>query len=498
MLDAAVEFFRQLAQSVRFADLLDVLLVAAFLYVLLTWVRRDARPGTTWRLAVVLLAFATVYLLAGIFSLYLVEQLLGALFVAFLVAAVVLFQSEIRRMIDRVGAFSFRTPTAPGKSEQTLDTITEAAGELANERIGALMAVRGRDAWEGVTQGGIDLDGRLSLPLLESIFHEETDGHDGAVLIEEDRAVRFGVHLPLAAELPEASRAGGTRHAAALGLAEQCDAFVIVVSEERGTISVAESGRLVELEAAGDLRERLGRFWEKHYGADTQKQRWWSTASVQTALLSLLMASFLWLAFAYEPGSIQRTLPLPVTFRNVKPTWMIGEPQPSEVSVTLSGSERAFQLVEPSELSVSFPLSELEEGPNQLVVGAEHLDLPGGMRLQEASPPTVNVMAQRLRTVRLPVRPQSDSPLPDSLRLRTDPDSVDLMVPRNGGESVPEEIRAEAVTLDSLRLVSSMQVALLPPQGTRLPEGQANSVQVRLDSVRRASTPAEDGGSGGE
>ena len=175
---------------------------------------------------------------------------------------------------------------------------------------------------------------------------------------------------------------------------------------------------------------------------------------------------------------------LPVAFRNVEPTWMIGEPRPAEVNVTLSGSERAFRLVEASELSVSFPLRELEKGTNQLLISESNLDLPGGLNLQAARPPNVNVMAQRLRSVRLPVRAQSASPLPDSLRLRTDPDSVDLMVPRKGDVPVPEDIRVEAVTLDSLRAAEgAVQAKLLTPEDTRLPEKTSRSVQVRLEAV---------------
>jgi uncharacterized protein (TIGR00159 family) len=486
VLDAVTSFFRQLARSVRVADGLDVLLVAAFLYALLTAVRRGTRPGTTWRLSVVLAAFAAVYLLAGAFSMYLVERLLGVLFGVFVVAAVVLFQSEIRRVIDRIGAVSFGASTAAGggPGSATLDTITEAARQLAKERVGALMAVRGHDSWDGVTQGGMALDGRLSLPLLKSIFHEDTDGHDGAVLIERKRATRFGVHLPLAANLPESSRAGGTRHAAALGLAEQSDAFVIVVSEERGTISVAEGGTLEELDSPGALRERLGRFWEAHY-EPAEQERWWSQASARTALLSVLLASLIWLALAYDPGSSYRTFDVPVAFRNVEPAWLIEEPDTSRISIALSGSERAFQLADPAELSVSFPFSDLEAGRNHLRVTADNLNLPSGLRLEEARPQTVHVDAWPLRSIRLPVRIQTSGPVPDSLRLRATPDSTELLV-RRDGENVPEALPTESVAPDSLRAAPA-QVALLAPEGTRLPEGTPRNVQVR-------TVPVEDDG----
>lgn len=484
MPESVGRFFRQLAQSIRFADVLDVLLVAAFLYALLTWVRRDTRPGTSWRLAVVLVFFAAVYLMAGAFSMYLVGRLLGALFVAFLLAAVVLFQSEIRRMIDRIGALSFQKSAAPSRGEQTLDLLTEAAGHMARERVGALMVVRGRDAWEGTTQGGILLEGCLSLPLLYSIFDERTPGHDGAVLIEEDRIVRFGTHLPLASELPEASRSGGTRHAAALGLAEQCDAFVIVVSEERGVVSVAERGRLTEMDSAGALRERLGRFWAEHYTASADEQSWWHTKNVRTALLALLMASFLWLAFAYEPGSTYRTLDLPVVFRNVEPTWMIGEPEPEAVSVGLSGSERSFRLLDRPELAVSFPFSELKEGQNRLPITEDNLDLPGGLHLEEARPQTIAVEAQRLREIRTRVDVDFSGTLPDSLRLRVIPDTVALMVPRDSPTPIAA-IPTSSISFDSLRDTGPLQVELLPPEDTRLPEEERRSVEVRLEKVPR-------------
>jgi diadenylate cyclase len=103
----------------------------------------------------------------------------------------------------------------------------------------------------------------------------------------ETTVTKFAVQLPLASVLPKVARYGGTRHAAALGLAERCDAFIVVVSEERGTISVAHEGAIIELEDATELRERLGNFWEKHYSkTDRFRGRWWNRRSLWTAALS--------------------------------------------------------------------------------------------------------------------------------------------------------------------------------------------------------------------
>ena len=178
-----------------------------------------------------------------------------------------LFQADLLRLLDQIGSWSlYRRPRDGGDAPEVTDTLTETVAHLADQHTGALIAIRGHQPWERLLRGGIRLDGRLSQPLLVSIFDDSTPGHDGVVLLEGDRVTRFAVHLPLTENLPEASRFGGTRHAAALGLAEQCDALVIVVSEERGTISVAEGEHITELATASELKERLTHFWQRHYG----------------------------------------------------------------------------------------------------------------------------------------------------------------------------------------------------------------------------------------
>lgn len=121
-----------------------------------------------------------------------------------------------------------------------------AASKLGEMRTGALIAVKGAEPWDHHMQGGIELGGAISLPLLFSLFDHRTPGHDGALLIEGNRVTKFAVQLPLAPIPPHVIRYGGTRHAAGLGLAEVCDAFIVVVSEERGTISLAHDGADVD------------------------------------------------------------------------------------------------------------------------------------------------------------------------------------------------------------------------------------------------------------
>src|SRR5699024_8867990 len=133
------------------------------------------------------------------------------------------------------------------QSNVATDIIAEAASKMADEKTGALIVIRGNDQWDRHIHGGIKLEGEISLPFLLSIFNPESPGHDGAVLLEDHEITRFGVHLPLSTNLNR-QLTSGTRHAAALGMSEHCDALVVVVSEERGVISVAQAGHLFEVD----------------------------------------------------------------------------------------------------------------------------------------------------------------------------------------------------------------------------------------------------------
>src|SRR5919109_2972486 len=234
-------------------DLLDILLVSAVLYLVLAWLRLSLPRGVARRSMVAAPIAAATYALAQAFDLYLLERVLEGLLIVVLVGAVVVYQTDIRRLLDR--AFTGRAPNRP--QSRLIDTLTEATAHMAAIKMGALIAIRGREPWVSHIHGGIALGGAVSAPLLYSIFNPDTPGHDGAVLIDDERITRFAAHLPLAEELPEVSRYGGRRHAAALGLSQQCDALIIVISEERGTISVAHDGRLAADVSAATLRQHL-------------------------------------------------------------------------------------------------------------------------------------------------------------------------------------------------------------------------------------------------
>ncbi len=383
MLQTFNNAFTSLINNIRIVDILDIALVSFILYFILNWMRQNVSK----RSIVSFLILVFIYAVVRATGMYLTELLIEAFFIVFLIGLVIVFQSDVRRLAGRVGDWHIFDKSGASVSNSTTDVITEAVIQMAKQKRGALIAVRGKDNWDRLTHGGTDLKGDVTATLLYSIFNTEAPGHDGAVLLYEHTVTGFGVHLPLSTNLNKISK-GGTRHAAALGLAEQCDAFVVVVSEERGTISIAQNGHIQPLTNDNDLKERLDDFWNEHYNtSDSVMQKWWKRSSLQTAAGAVVLAFVLWLAFVYQPGTVYRTFEVPIEYRNLQSaTTSIQKSLPTNARITLSGSTQAFENFEANNLVVSFNLASENAQDGVLEIGPQNLNLPSDLTLYEVSP----------------------------------------------------------------------------------------------------------------
>jgi diadenylate cyclase len=184
---------------------------------------------------------------------FLIRNLAGYL----VFAAIVLFQSDIRRALAHLGRAPFFRYFAKAESaEESVEEFIVAAGLLSAKRIGAIIAIERQVGLRNYIEGGIPLDAVLTYDLLVSIFQPSSPLHDGAVIVQEDRVAAAACFLPLTVN-PRLSKELGSRHRAAIGLTEENDAVAIVVSEETGTISLVADGR-IERGLEGDaLRTRL-------------------------------------------------------------------------------------------------------------------------------------------------------------------------------------------------------------------------------------------------
>src|SRR5699024_2510125 len=330
-------------RNIRIIDIFDIALISLFFFIVFNWLRRSASR----RLLISFAIFITLYLVARFSGMYLTERLLEFLFVIIFIGIIIAFQADMRRIIDRISSWNLFRKSKPESANIVSNVITEAATSMAEKRIGALIAIRGWEDWSRHIHGGIRLDGEISIHLLHSIFNTKAPGHDGAVLCEGNQIKKFGVHLPLSTNLYKMS-AGGTRHTAALGLSELCDALLIVVSEERGTISIAKDGEITQLESGNDLKRQLDTFWNERYEADsTPFTHWWKDRSMRTALASVGLAFVLWLALTYPSETVYRTYALPIEYRNLESTrFSLQDSIPLKPRVTFAGPEQVFRTLD--------------------------------------------------------------------------------------------------------------------------------------------------------
>lgn len=237
-----------------FWDLLQMVVVAYLFYrLLLLWAGTRALQ-MLWGLIVL---FA-VYAVAEVLQLELIRYLLEFVFTYGALAAIIVFQPELRNALTRIGQSRlWRYFSRPEQTSETLQVLAGVPESLARKRIGAIIAVEREVGLEEYARRGTPINAPVSADLLESIFTRHGPLHDGAVIVRGETIVAARCILPLT-QFPVTDRSLGTRHRAAIGLSEETDALVIVVSEESGTISLAQRGRLERHVSGERLREALG------------------------------------------------------------------------------------------------------------------------------------------------------------------------------------------------------------------------------------------------
>lgn len=244
-----------LLSTITFLDVIDIVVVAYFLYRLFLMLK-NTRAATLGKGLMVLIGFT---LICRWLDLHVISWLLEKSMTVIMVALPVVFQPELRRALEQIGRgklFHKGSELDEQELEKMLDSVAHATKVMSKNKVGALMVFERATGLAERIETGVPIDGLVSSGLLQNIFVKDTPLHDGAVIIRGNRVVAACCLLPLT-ENRNLSQELGTRHRAAIGMSEQSDAMILVVSEETGTISIARNGELMRYLTVDDVKEIL-------------------------------------------------------------------------------------------------------------------------------------------------------------------------------------------------------------------------------------------------
>lgn len=284
-----------LFRSVGPADILDMALVGVLFYALLVWFKKTKSAFV----AMGIMVLTAVYTLAREAQMHMITWIFQGFFAILIIAIVVIFQEELRSIFERIAVWSLgggKEPSAETRARE-VEILIRSVSDFARDKVGALIVLRGLDPLDRHVEGGWDLNGDLSEALLESIFDSHSLGHDGAVIVHKNRMTKFGCHLPLSKEFGKITNLG-TRHTAALGLSELTDALCLIVSEEKGTISVARHGELETIVSLQTLEEKINKFFlEIAPQPPEESMRYFWSHNTREKAIALALSVALWIFF---------------------------------------------------------------------------------------------------------------------------------------------------------------------------------------------------------
>jgi len=456
----------------RWQDALDIVLNAYILFRLYVLFR-----GTN--VFRVLMAVCLLWMLhrsAGSMGLVITNWAMQGVITAATFIIIIVFRNEISSVIQTRDFKSLFWGIPRHQLNTPLDIIIDTALELADKKIGALIVLPLKQGLDSIVKEGISLNANLSREMLASIFWPDNPLHDGATIIQGNEITRAGVILPLSNQR-DLSSAYGTRHRAALGLTELTDALVLVVSEERGTISMIKESRIHPIRQAKDLKQILIR----HAGNDAEKKglRRQARELIIAASLCLLLTAGLWTYFSRGMETLA-THDIPIEFTNPNPKMKITKASISDVKLLISGARPLINALKPKQIDIKLTLSDVRVGINSLPITREDVVLPPGIRLKNIDPPQVEITLDALMEKQLPVQPNWTGKLPRGYIMkgaRTIPPSIRVM----GGELALNEMSTvftEKIDLNGLKDSGVVTVGLtLTPSTLKIKDRESIQVQ---------------------
>ena len=467
-------FFKFLS-TIRWQDLVDIIINSYILfrvYVLF--------HGTNaFR---VLVGIASLWILqevAASMGLILTSWAVRGITTAAAIIIIVVFRNEIRSALQVRNLKTFIWGSLIREQAAPVDVVVQTVYQMGKKRIGALLVFPGKEDLGEDVHGGIPWHGAVSAEMLLSIFWPNNPVHDGAIIIRGDQIVEVGVLLPLS-QRPDLPSYYGTRHRAALGLAERSDALVVVVSEERGRVTVAKDNSLTPFSEPGELSQLIKRHLNLSDGIPANVQKRERLRLSLAAVLSFLIITGIWFGFTRSQDTII-ALNVPIEYVNRPLAYEILDTSTDEARLQLYGSSVLLKSLQPGQVLVRVDLSKAVEGRNVFPITQDNIVLPPGVFLNKVQPSNIDVNLDAPVTKELPIQVDWAGKLQENLNLvnvSVTPESVKVM----GGSQILEHVSTiytAPVRLDSLAKTGSITTTLvLTPPSLKLISSSNEKVTV--------------------
>jgi diadenylate cyclase len=382
---------------IRWQDVFDILLMSYILFRLYVLFK-----GTN--VFRVLMSFAVLWFcqkIAVSMGLIVTSWAVQAFTAVAPIVIIVIFRNEIRSVLQAKNFKAIFWEAPHYEQETPVDIIAESIFEMASKGTGAIVVIPGKEDIGESVHSGISWDGRISKEMILSIFWHENPVHDGAAVVLGDRITQVGAVLPLSHRKDIPSNYG-MRHRAAAGLSEVTDALVILSSEERRDVIIAKSGNITKINNRKDLCTHINDHLEiqDEESSDRRKQ---SFELAMAALVSLIFITGIWLSFTRGIDTYI-TLDVPVEYTNSNPELFIVDTSVKTVSLDLSGSGRLLKGLGPGQVKVGIDLGSGDIGRNVYNITSKNITLPPGVFLRNITPPSVDIILDKLARKIVPVQ----------------------------------------------------------------------------------------------
>ncbi|KAF0217556.1 MAG: hypothetical protein FD174_3235 [Geobacteraceae bacterium] len=461
---------------IRTQDIADIIIMSFLVYQLYRWFKN------TKALQVVIgLGFlGIIYIVTKNLGLFMTSWIFQELGTVLFVLIIVIFQTEIRQALYRFSLLRNMFGRQANGPQLDFMELSSEIFALAAGKTGAILVFQRKEPLDEYLLHGVPIDSLVSAQLIGSVFMDGTPLHDGAVVIRDGRIIQASCHLPLSTN-SDVPQHFGTRHRAGLGLSERSDAAVVIVSEERGEVSLALAGKLHKIGTPEQLSEKLHVLLappaQEVVKVSLRKKIF---SNLWPKLITVLLVIATWLIITAKQGGIV-TVTAPIKYHNLPDSVTLIRTSPEEVDVQLKIFSSLIPSPKQLDIVADVDLANIREGTNHLTIKNNDFQLPLGVVVTGINPSVIKVVAEKKVRKELQVKVKTVGSLSGKLRLKKiiiEPVSVAAEGPEHVLTQL-ESVETEELDLSEIRQSTVIEKRLLSP-APRVKLLRDEPVRIRL------------------